>query len=111
MQKLQNLLPLDVKSDLPSTFLILCQVIQKMFFTTPTIICAFNLNVPAITNLNYSSLSQKIVQKKYVKTTLATVNFGELAKDHLKKVKTTELKRVSRCKLRNKVDQKEKLLL
>lgn len=51
------------------------------------------------------------MQEKYVKGTLAKVNFEELVEDQLKKVQTVKLEKASRHKLENKVVQKEELLL
>ena len=86
MQKLRNLLPLRAEPDLPLTPLTLGQVTRETFFTIPITICAFILHTSALTNLDYSPSFWKIIQKKYVKGTLAKVNSGELAEDQLKKI-------------------------
>ncbi len=103
MQKLQNLLPLSTIPNLPSPPLILIQITRETFFTILTIICTLTLHAVAFINTKYFSSSQKIMQEKYVKGTLAKLNSGELAEDQLKKVRTAKLKRVSRRKLGNKV--------
>ena len=111
IQKLQDLLPSNTAPNLSSIPRTPTRVTQKTFFITTTTVCTFTLHASAPTNTKYSPSSRKIMQEKYVKGTLAKVNFGELVEDQLKKVQTVELEKASRHKLRNKVVQKEELLL
>lgn len=81
MQKLQDLLPSNTAADLLSTPYTPTYITQEMFFTTPTIICAFTLHISAFNNTEYFFSSRKIMQKKYVKSSLAKVNSGEQVED------------------------------
>lgn len=82
-----------------------------MFFTTSITIHAFTLYVFAFTNTEYFLSSQKIMQEKYVKSTLTKVNSWELTIDLLKKVLTTELERTNRYKLENRIVQKKGIII
>lgn len=46
-----------------------------------------------------------------MKNFLVKVNFGKLVENQLKKVQTTKLERISRCKPKNKVVYKEEIII
>lgn len=79
---------------------------KEFFFTTLVILKQLKLHLEALTNSDYSLSSQKIIQEKYVKGSLAKARSGELAEDELKAVRKTEIERVARRKNTNKVVQK-----
>lgn len=51
------------------------------------------------------------MQEKYVKSTLANVNFRKFAEDQLKKVQTAKWERFNRYKLGNRVVQKGEAII
>lgn len=82
MQKLQDLLPLSTKPDLPSIFFTLSWITREKFFTRFTTICVFTLYASVFINPDYFLSFWKIIQEKYyVKGTLAKVNSKKLVEN------------------------------
>ncbi len=63
---------------------------KEFFFTIPVTLKQLKLLLEAFTNSDYSPLTQKIIQKKYVKSSLAKTESEELAEDKLKGVRKVE---------------------
>ena len=79
---------------------------KEFFFTTPVTLKQLKLHSEALTNSDYSPLSRKIIQEKYMKGSLAKAGSGELAEDELKGVRKAEMERAARRKSTNRVVQK-----
>lgn len=65
---------------------------ERLFFTILVTLKQLKLYLKALTNLDYSPLSRKIIQEKYVKDSLAKAGSEELPENELKKIRKTEIK-------------------